>query len=357
MLLDGEGKVILANRAVGGLLNRDPSRLVGALCCDLMAQHRNTEAGCPVRNYPEGQAGSFEVFFPEYKFYEEKVFPIYRAGQQPLFVMQLRDLTSLHLAMQERRQFVKQLEETNRKLRRVEEEAERLRQQASRAEAAAMPGRLLALLLPEMFRTVRSLDEGLALLATEAGEGGGRGLDPVALLRELLASSSRSRAIVDKLSMLHLRDSAPAQVDVGALVAEVVEEARSEASEHGMELQLAVNPTGTVEGNAAQLKEVFRSLLWNSMEASKESRNPIKVSAGRLSDEVFVTVHDQGRGIPESQRDRLFTPFFTTDPEGRKVGLGLVICHHLLQAHGGAIDVDSIDGSGTLVRLRLPGAG
>lgn len=355
LLVDQEGKVLLANRAMGGLLTRDPLRLVGHACCELLTHHRSTDTGCPILHFPGGQTGSFEVFFPDYKYYEEKVFPLYRPGQPPLYVIQVRDLTSLHLAMQERRHFVKQLEETTRQLRRAEDDAAALRRQSARVESAAMPGRLLGLLFPEMWRTVRSLDEGLTLLLAESqDEGAASGLDPISVVRELVSTSRRARSIVDKLSMLHLRDQVQQQMDLDALVEDAVKESRPECDEKGITLEMVGGKAGVVEGNPAQIREVVLSLLWNAIDAIEGTKGTITVTTGRLDEHVFVHIRDTGVGIPVSQRDRLFTPFFTTAPEDGKVGLGLVVCHHLLQAHGGSIDLDSEPGRGTLVRIRLP---
>lgn len=355
LLVDQEGKVLLANRAMGGLLTRDPVRLVGHSCCELLTHHRSTDAGCPILNFPGGQTGSFEVFFPDYKYFEEKVFPLYRPGLSPLYVIQVRDLTSLHMALQERRHFVKQLEETTRQLRRAQDEAAALRRQSARMETAAMPGRLLGLLFPEMWRTVRSLDEGLALLLAESkDENASSGLDPISVVRELVSTSRRARSIVDKLSMLHLRDQVQQQMNVDSLVEEAVREARTECEAEGIALELAGGQAGTVEGNQAQIREVVLSLLWNAIDATHGTNGTITVTTGRLDEHVFIHVQDTGVGIPVSQRERLFTPFFTTAPEDGKVGLGLVVCHHLLQAHGGSIELDSEPGRGTLVRIRLP---
>ena len=66
-----------------------------------------------------------------------------------------------------------------------------------------------------------------------------------------------------------------------------------------------------------------------------------------------VTVRDDGPGIPESMRERIFNPFFTTKPRGS--GLGLAIVRKVMDAHEGRIEVQTgLDGSGTCFRLLLP---
>jgi signal transduction histidine kinase len=70
------------------------------------------------------------------------------------------------------------------------------------------------------------------------------------------------------------------------------------------------------------------------------------------SDGVFVEFRDSGEGISEDVINRIFDPFFTTKSSG--TGIGLSICHELVQAHGGTIQVNSEKGRGTTVRISIP---
>jgi two-component system nitrogen regulation sensor histidine kinase GlnL len=65
-----------------------------------------------------------------------------------------------------------------------------------------------------------------------------------------------------------------------------------------------------------------------------------------------IQVIDDGQGIPKSVRARLFTPFFTTKDKG--LGLGLALCHRIVEEHRGAIQVASEAGKGTTVSCFLP---
>jgi signal transduction histidine kinase len=67
---------------------------------------------------------------------------------------------------------------------------------------------------------------------------------------------------------------------------------------------------------------------------------------------VEAQVTDEGPGIPDAVRARIFDPFFTTKDKG--LGLGLSICHRILEEHRGAIQVDSAAGRGTSVTCFLP---
>jgi len=74
------------------------------------------------------------------------------------------------------------------------------------------------------------------------------------------------------------------------------------------------------------------------------------VAPGRIR----LSVRDTGAGISADLIDKIFDPFFTTKPVGEGTGLGLTICHRIVEEHGGAIDVESEPGKGTTFTIRLP---
>jgi len=67
---------------------------------------------------------------------------------------------------------------------------------------------------------------------------------------------------------------------------------------------------------------------------------------------ALVQVADEGEGVPEATRVKLFTPFFTTKDKG--LGLGLALCHRIIEEHQGSIHVASEPGKGTVVSCFLP---
>jgi signal transduction histidine kinase len=68
----------------------------------------------------------------------------------------------------------------------------------------------------------------------------------------------------------------------------------------------------------------------------------------------MVSIHDTGVGIPEEHLEQLFDPFFTTKPPSEGSGLGLSICHGIVQELGGHITVESHPGRGSTFRVFLP---
>ncbi|MBM3836360.1 MAG: PAS domain S-box protein [Verrucomicrobia bacterium] len=100
-----------------------------------------------------------------------------------------------------------------------------------------------------------------------------------------------------------------------------------------------------------QIKQVLVNLAKNAMQAMSKG-GILTVQTGATPDEVWVSLSDTGRGIPEEQLNRIFDPFYTTKKKGS--GLGLMIVQRIVRAHRGIIELDSRVGRGTTFRVRLP---
>lgn len=106
----------------------------------------------------------------------------------------------------------------------------------------------------------------------------------------------------------------------------------------------------------AKLNQVFLNILLNAVQASPEGA-PLWVTTSRRGEEAVVEVRDQGCGMTEDVRRRVFDPFYTTKPVGTGTGLGLSIAYSIVREHGGRIEVESQPGAGSVFRVILPAAG
>lgn len=102
-----------------------------------------------------------------------------------------------------------------------------------------------------------------------------------------------------------------------------------------------------------QINQVFMNLLVNAAHAM-ESRGEIKIITSADNGDVVISISDTGTGIPEKYLSRIFDPFFTTKKVGVGTGLGLHIAYDIINSHGGAIQVESVEGKGTTFTLRVP---
>jgi len=99
--------------------------------------------------------------------------------------------------------------------------------------------------------------------------------------------------------------------------------------------------------------QVLLGLLANAAEAAP-SGGEVALAATAADGAVEIAVTDSGPGVPPELRGRIFEPFFTTRPRG--TGLGLAVARHIVEAHGGRLDVGERAGGGARFTLRLPAA-
>ena len=109
--------------------------------------------------------------------------------------------------------------------------------------------------------------------------------------------------------------------------------------------------------HAALIEQALVNVLENAARFSPP-RGRLQLNAGANDQEIFFSVSDEGPGIPEDERAKIFDMFYTAargDRGGQGTGLGLAICQGMVGAHGGRISVaDGIEGHGTCITLHLP---
>jgi signal transduction histidine kinase len=109
-----------------------------------------------------------------------------------------------------------------------------------------------------------------------------------------------------------------------------------------------------VEGDAGALNQVFLNLIKNAAEALAGRGGSIRVETSVAAGTLKVVVRDDGPGMTPEVQERLFEPFFTTKGANGGTGLGLSICRQIAVRHGGALEVQSQEGQGTVMTLTLP---
>jgi signal transduction histidine kinase len=190
--------------------------------------------------------------------------------------------------------------------------------------------------------------------------------DAETLLNDIINEAKMADAIV--LEILDFVRPIRLQIDALSLTA-VVEEAlrvaESLVDRGRTQVVIDLSPTlPPIEADGNQLRQLFTNLFTNAFEAvGHEGRVSVEarlqpVEAEPDSDAycpppaVVVSVSDNGPGIPEELRDRVFSPFFTTKARGS--GLGLAIVRKIVDAHDGRIDVVVGEHGGTCFRVTLP---
>lgn len=110
-----------------------------------------------------------------------------------------------------------------------------------------------------------------------------------------------------------------------------------------------------IEAYGGQLNQVLMNILDNSIGAIKNEGNIwIKIHTQKDKNKCIIQIKDDGCGMDETTKDKIFNPFFTTKPVGQGTGLGLSISYKIIQSHNGQIIVDSILNEGTTFNIELP---
>ncbi len=103
----------------------------------------------------------------------------------------------------------------------------------------------------------------------------------------------------------------------------------------------------------SRINQVFINLITNAVQAM-DGKGTLTIRTRKRDSFVEVSVRDTGCGIPKENLSKIMDPFFTTKPVGQGTGLGLSIVREIIDEHGGRIDVDSVLGKGTEIRISLP---
>lgn len=109
-------------------------------------------------------------------------------------------------------------------------------------------------------------------------------------------------------------------------------------------------------GDRQRLVQVFVNLLTNACDASRPG-DTVRVAGIAEGGQAQIEVQDRGCGIPSQLLDRVFEPFFTTKTPGQGTGLGLALVYNIVQDHAGTVRIESREGHGTMVVIRLPLSG
>lgn len=141
-------------------------------------------------------------------------------------------------------------------------------------------------------------------------------------------------------------------VEIVGLLREILALIEPAAAQQNIRIALVAEPDEIfVEGDRDLLKQAILNVVVNAVEAMKEGGR-LGVSARLSGAECTVEVADQGPGIPEEIRDRVFQLYFST--KGKGSGIGLAVAFRVVQLHGGTIDFTTEVGRGTTFRLCFP---
>jgi len=143
------------------------------------------------------------------------------------------------------------------------------------------------------------------------------------------------------------------EMDINVLLREVYELSVDECEKKNILLELSTGQgEAIVLGDRDRIKQVILNLVRNAIDAMQDG-GKLTIQSRRLNGDVEVLVRDTGCGIPRSEQDRVFSPFFTSKDHG--TGLGLSISKRIIEEHGGSsMTLQSEEGKGSTFRITMP---
>jgi two-component system C4-dicarboxylate transport sensor histidine kinase DctB len=222
------------------------------------------------------------------------------------------------------------------------------------AKLAAL-GRMSAAIAHEVSQPLAAMENTLASTGLLAGRGENE---------RVIAKVATARDIVRRIqrTVKHLKSFARNEpgrrepVGVERCIAAAVELAAHRAEVAGVPIAVApVDPGLRVLSESTRLEQVVLNLLANALDAVGGRDDPfVSVEAAPDGDNVRIVVSDNGAGIPETLRERIAEPFFTTKETGEGLGLGLAISRAIIAEYGGTLDFATRDGGGVCFTILLP---
>ena len=240
----------------------------------------------------------------------------------------------------------------------AEEEARRHHEQINRFSRASLLGEMTAALAHELNQPLSAIvsnaDAGMRFI--DSGK-----CDPQ-MLREILldveADGRRADNIIRNVRSTIKKGSAVRnRIELNDVVTKVKHIVQSEATARSCEVSTSLaDDLPPVEANLTQIQQVLINLVGNAFDAMNDtpvSNRKVELTTEHNgNDTVRVAVRDHGIGIPNGSGEQIFEQFFTTKEEG--LGMGLAIARSIIEAHGGDIAAENMDGDGARFSFTLP---
>ena len=177
-----------------------------------------------------------------------------------------------------------------------------------------------------------------------------------AALDQIEAAGHRASDIVKNLRSMFRKDTADkSAVDINKLIWTVLGLVYIDLRKYEIEVESRLDDQiPPVLGNQVQLQQVILNLIMNAIDSMRSVEPRVLSLRSKLngSDSLHVSIEDTGIGIDPANLDQIFKPLFTTKDHG--MGMGLAICHSIIEAHDGRIWATAGSKSGTIFHFELP---
>jgi signal transduction histidine kinase len=233
-------------------------------------------------------------------------------------------------------------------------ESEQIRIRTQQLEHRAFLGEFTAVFAHEVRNPINNISTGLQLLTTKLTNE-----DPnQEIISRMQADCTRLTQLMESvLSFSRPIETKFEPFNIGLLLQRILDRWRPRLSKVNVTALLQVEENlSLVDGDPRSIEQVFTNLISNAVDAMSSDGGTLAVKiiqslSAASRQQIEVTVSDNGPGIPDEIRERIFEPFVSTKAKG--TGLGLAITKRIITAHKGSITVNSFPG-GTIFRVVIP---
>jgi C4-dicarboxylate-specific signal transduction histidine kinase len=244
----------------------------------------------------------------------------------------------------------------NEKINELLKEKERLIYGLMKANKTAATGALSASIAHELNQPLGASNLNIQFLKMKLEKGV---LNP-ALGKEILDSlehdNKRAATIVKSLRSIFTEGESNAQeVQLGDLIAKVLDIVKPELKNKNIQIQLRVDDDLVIRVNSSEIEQVILNLLNNAAQALANSgtlQRRIAIEAIKTGNSVQLSISDNGAGVPEDFKSQLFELLSTTKQTG--MGLGLWLCKHIVTRYSGSIHYEDAVGGGAKFVMEFP---
>ena len=174
-----------------------------------------------------------------------------------------------------------------------------------------------------------------------------------------LAAERCAKIVKTFLTMARQQPARMQHVDINDIIQTAVDVARYGDTGDGILMECELAPgLPRICADPDQITQVFINLILNAEQAMRDGgrgdRIAVSTKVAAKGKGIEIRVEDNGPGVPDNIRGRVFEPFFTTKDVGEGTGIGLALCHRIIQSHDGQITLSSGPEGGSVFRIVLP---
>jgi signal transduction histidine kinase len=169
-------------------------------------------------------------------------------------------------------------------------------------------------------------------------------------IENMLQDSDRLKLLVARLLELAKAENLTPSKETANL-SDILNKLKDKFASQGLDIEIKSQSNYQLKISAEILETALSNLVTNSLQ---HEATRVELDIRKTDHEIILDIQDNGRGIPSANRDKIFTPFFTTNREKGGTGLGLRIVQTMIESHSGKIDLGDSQQQGTLFILQFP---